>query len=300
MTWTQLVSYYDRKHPIEGYKIYQNKNIYFVGMNLPYYGFLTEDRDILDMLGGLFMTAPGKTIKRETVTLKQLNTDSSGATLDFDLPEDMSNRDLIMPLAFLDNFKISVTGSGEYVVQDIHNLIGFRGEGGRYKMQIVTDQPSETRTGAIISALGLIACLLIWGAKRLFRRVKPVVTVMALLALFLLLFFPWIAVAAERIEMDGNFDEWAVQVYVADPQGDIMNVSDQTQEAGDTKRLYWGTNSDDDDSNLYFSVIRYQTADNEHKMTGKEFFDIDNDGDYEGQADDLGSRSNWWYGGNSH
>ncbi|MBU7005822.1 6-pyruvoyl-tetrahydropterin synthase-related protein [Phosphitispora fastidiosa] len=292
---SSLVTFYDRKRPIEGYKIYRDQNIYFMGLNLPYYGFLTGDEVILDMIGNLLHTEPGQTPVREIVEFSRYVLEGNNQLIDFSLPKRFAGQSMVIPAAYLDSMNVEIEGPEGAVTGIIHNLIEFQGNGGEYRMKIVNKWPEATKAGGILTLLGIISCIwLIWGDKlrvQLRGAVKkaaailPIVVILTTVSLFL----PPAVLAAENIAADGEFGDWEAQVYIDDPQGDIMNVSHQTETAGDTRRLYWGT--DKDGENLYFSIIRYPSLtkqDQKHKMTGKIFFDTNDNGDYGESVDKIG------------
>ncbi len=286
---SSLVTFYDRKRPIQGYKIYRDQNIYFVGLNLPYYGFLTGDEFVLDMIGDLLQTEPGKTPPREMVEFSRYDLEGNTQVIAFSLPERFAGRRMVIPAAFLDSMNIEFEGPAGAVTGINHNLIEFRGNGGDYTMKIANHWPEATKAGAVVSLVGIISSLWIALGGQLKRKLLQAVKMTVVIVPIMLLFLPPVVLAAEDIAVDGEFGDWEAQAYIDDPQGDIMNVSLQTETAGDTRRLYWGTNKDDE--NLYFSIIRYPSLtkqDQKHKITGKIFFDTNDNGDYGEAMDKIG------------
>ncbi len=283
---SSLVSYYDRKRPIEGYKVYRNQNIYFIGLNLPYYAYLTKDPVILNMLGNLLKSDAKKTIPRKTVALTELTFAGDSGKVKFTLPEEFRNHNILIPLAYLDTMKLTVTGP-EHKLGTIHNFISINGREGDYQVEFRNEWPSSTPKGLFLSMIGLFLLLMVVGARPMLKKFKSV-GLTAVLLLVLLGIVPQNAFASPEIVMDGQFEDWEQAAYLADPEGDVMDVSDRTAIAGDTRRIYWGTNRNDNDPNLYFSIVRYQPMDDNHKMTGKIMFDINNNGDYTDPDDRIG------------
>lgn len=288
---SSLVNYYERRRPIEGYKVYRNTNIYFVGLNLPFYALLTKDNVVLNMLGELLGTNTGRTIERNIVEFDQMTSNNNKSTIKFRLPNKFGDHDMIVPIAYLDSMNVNFTGPGEVKPGNTHNLVQFSGAEGDYIMNITYNWPPSTKIGGAISIIGIILCAVLLGGRTAINKIRGKSLPAVILACLLLIFTPKLCFAAENIVMDGHFEDWeeAGYTYIDDPPGDIIAVSEQTSTAGDTKRLYWGANRGE--SNLYFSIIRYPSNvkdEQRHKMTGKLFFDINNNGKYTDTVDKAG------------
>lgn len=285
---SSLVHYYDQKRPIEGYKVYSNQNIYFVGLNLPYYAFLTKDEFVLKMLSDLLQTQPGKTIDRNLIEFDRLVCDQETISARFVLPPSFSGQSLVLPIAYLDSMNIQVNGSDGFQIDTLHNLIEFRGLGGEYEMTVTNNWPEGTKIGGVVSVMGVMMCLLLLYGRDLSPKVKSLgrrIAVFLLLAPLLIFFFPLTTSAAEDITLDGLFSDWQDRSYIDDPRDDIVNP------AGDTKRLYWGFNKGE--GQIFFSVVRYEdekppNGNQNHKISGKIHFDINDNGDYKDPVDKTG------------
>lgn len=154
-------------------------------------------------------------------------------------------------------------------------------------MEFTNEWPPPTQKGLGITLAGCMLLAVYLGTKPLLKRFKSVGWA-AVLALSLMVFSPQLAVASQNIVMDGQFGDWEDRAYLDDPSGDVEDVSDRTTIAGDTRRIYWGSNRGESEPNLYFSIMRYQPMDNNHKITGKLMFDINNNGSYTDPDDRIG------------
>lgn len=84
--------------------------------------------------------------------------------------------------------------------------------------------------------------------------------------------------AASPITLDGQFDDWEGQAYMADPAYDAKQ--------GDILSFYWATN--DNDSNLYFMIQRLvgeKKNDSGQPVNYYLYFDVNDNGQYEDSSD---------------
>ena len=97
-----------------------------------------------------------------------------------------------------------------------------------------------------------------------------------LLALLGALFWPAESWSFQRFTLDGRFDDWKGQAFIADGDGDALAN-------GDFRSLSWGTN--ENERKLYFMVERYAPADASSSLCCRLYFDVNCTGRYEDGVD---------------
>jgi hypothetical protein len=108
----------------------------------------------------------------------------------------------------------------------------------------------------------------------MFKRKLPLIVMMAVLSLAT----PTL-VAAATLVVDGQFNDWAGQPNVTDPQGDGPNPN------SDMTALYWGTNPNE--NYIYWMAQRAPMSSGNPKVYFFVFVDANNNGVYTDAADRM-------------
>lgn len=265
---------------IGGYKDIGQGELAFVGLNLPYHVFLTHDSSALTVLEDYLKISAGEVPKRTIIPLPAYTANGNGCNVTIDIPPELEEKSIILPIAFLDSLQIKLSDQS-IQISELDNLIAVKGKAGVYKMEISSTWPPGTIIGLLISLLVLL--LLLQGAMR--KHFGRIAGKTFLLLLFTVLIVAGPVKAALAVTTDGEFGDWYKQAHVSDP------FRDTKKSAADLKSMYWS--SEWNESKIYFMFERYtkdgaslikKNRQNSAIFT-RIYFDIDDNGSYSDRAD---------------
>ncbi|MDD4802865.1 MAG: 6-pyruvoyl-tetrahydropterin synthase-related protein [Syntrophomonas sp.] len=144
--------YYGNQAPVWGYKVVNGKKVWFLGSNLAYHSFMTEDPVALQILKetlGLDNTYHAT----RTIPLHNYMASENGYTMEYQAEKDL---EAILPISAVDGMIVKVDGnvitSGKY-----ENLLKLDLPGGYHQINISIINTPIYWWGLVISLLSLIA-----------------------------------------------------------------------------------------------------------------------------------------------
>ncbi len=152
--------------------------IWFVGANLPYHAYLTGDPLALEIISKVIGVAPGVAPIRTKIEMYEYSASAQGYTFTVQVPEDMGQKPLAIPVASRENMVVEVDGV-QVRHGSLHNLLTVTLDPGYHKLEIVPLVPSSMRSGAGI-ALATLAFLALMVVGQVVSRAtllhrKPVI-----------------------------------------------------------------------------------------------------------------------------
>ena len=131
--------------------------IWFIGANLPYHAYLTHDPFTLKIISDVIGVAPGQTPVRTKIDLLDYKASAHGYVFGVQVPEDLGQRSLAIPIASRENMIVEVDGV-QVKHGSLHSLLQVTLDPGYHKIEIVPSLPASMRSGLRVS-LGVLAFL---------------------------------------------------------------------------------------------------------------------------------------------